>query len=515
METKYNISVLLATRGRTDQLGRSVRSLFELANDPAKIEIVFAFDKDDTPGLTYFTSNLKPWMDERKIAYTALSFTRMGYTNLHKYTNAMAPKATGKWMIIWNDDAVMEEQGWDTTIMTYDGQFKLLAFDTHNAHPYSIFPIMPREWYDLLGYLSPHPSQDAWVSQQAYMLDIMERTTIKVLHDRHDLTGNNEDDTFEERRMLEGNPHDLMDFHSVPQTQLRHTDTAKLGKYAHEKYNTDMTFFNNVFLGKQDPWEKLAKNDINGQMVQFDNPHKTAKAPMYSLKYFQHADGIRSWHSGSLKFGDALAALGYAHGITWDQVKNEYPEVFAKYGDGHSESDGKRYIDEQIAFLQREAKHTPKRVLEIGGGRGEVSSALKKMGIDVVSVELSPDAAAMFSETGKRFFGPDFEPVVPIARPIQDVINDLDLSTFDTILMVESLEHIPEPAFNPVWDKIVKEFHGRFVAVNWPDYHPIWIGRDAGPEEHCRLVDDALYDAWTAQAKSCWFRRMSHIVLDF
>mgnify|MGYP000859393588 CR=1 FL=1 len=35
----------------------------------------------------------------------------------------------------------------------------------------------------------------------------------------------------------------------------------------------DMSFFANIFNGTQDPWEKLAQNDTNKQMVQFANPH--------------------------------------------------------------------------------------------------------------------------------------------------------------------------------------------------------------------------------------------------
>jgi hypothetical protein len=34
-----------------------------------------------------------------------------------------------------------------------------------------------------------------------------------------------------------------------------------------------MSFFANIFKGTQDPWEKLAKNDVNKQMMQFANPH--------------------------------------------------------------------------------------------------------------------------------------------------------------------------------------------------------------------------------------------------
>ena len=125
----------------------------------------------------------------------------------------------------------------------------------------------------MLGYISPHAVQDAWLSQQAYMLDIWERIPVWVEHDRHDLTGNNDDDTYKNRQMLEGKPTDPDDFHSIQQMDIRHRDCFKMAALLKNKYNADLTFFENVFKGTQDPWEKLAANDINKQMVQFDNPH--------------------------------------------------------------------------------------------------------------------------------------------------------------------------------------------------------------------------------------------------
>jgi hypothetical protein len=94
-----------------------------------------------------------------------------------------------------------------------------------------------------------------------------------VLHDRADITGNNNDATFRERASLEGRPFDENDFHSVTQIELRHQDCAKLATYMHGQ-GLSTEFFQNIFRGTQDPWEKLAKNDVNRQMVQFDNPHK-------------------------------------------------------------------------------------------------------------------------------------------------------------------------------------------------------------------------------------------------
>jgi hypothetical protein len=272
MNTQFDIAILLATRGRQEPLMRSLQSLVDLADNAKRIQFMLAFDRDDAVGIDYFVSTVQPWMDQQGLRYHAEVFEPMGYINLHKYNNAMAAKTASDWLVIWNDDAVMETQGWDTVIASYTGQFQLLAFHTHRDHPYSIFPIVPRSWFDLLGYISPHPTQDGWVSQQAYMLDIWQRIPVNVLHDRYDLTGNNADETFRNRPMLEGKPTDPRDFHSQQMIELRHQDCGKLAAYMVSQ-GLSIEFFENIFRGMQNPWEKLAQNDVNGQMVQFRNPH--------------------------------------------------------------------------------------------------------------------------------------------------------------------------------------------------------------------------------------------------
>jgi hypothetical protein len=54
MTPEYDIAMLLATRGRTESLGRSVRSLISLADHPERLQLMFAFDNDDTAGTEYF-----------------------------------------------------------------------------------------------------------------------------------------------------------------------------------------------------------------------------------------------------------------------------------------------------------------------------------------------------------------------------------------------------------------------------------------------------------------------------
>ena len=99
---------------------------------------------------------------------------------------------------------------------------------------------------------------------------IWERIEVYVTHDRSDLTGNNDDATFKNRTMdqLEGNPTNPKDFHNPSWTMLRMKETEKLSVYMKEK-GLDITFWENIKLGKQDPWEKLKVNDINNQMAHF------------------------------------------------------------------------------------------------------------------------------------------------------------------------------------------------------------------------------------------------------
>jgi hypothetical protein len=269
MSNEYKIAVLLPTRGRTDALTRSLIGLLEKADDLNSIQVLLGLDTDDTVGIEHFQTELQAKLDDMGVHYTAMSFEPMGYSQLHDYVNTLAKASSADWMFFWNDDAIMETTGWDTEICKYTGEFKLLAVHTHNDHPYSIFPIVPRAWLDVIGHLSLHSMNDAWLSQNAYCIDVYKRIEVNVLHDRADLTGNNLDDTYKERELLEGNPSNPRDFHYIPTSQIRMNECDRLNKYL-KSQGLNPTFWDNVKAGTQDPWEILRKNDINGQMRQFE-----------------------------------------------------------------------------------------------------------------------------------------------------------------------------------------------------------------------------------------------------
>jgi len=266
--SEYKISLLLPTRGRKTALRRSILSTINCADNVDSFQIMIGFDNDDTETIDYFVKALQPELDNLGANYQAHVFEPMGYIRLNEYVNGLANHSDADWLVFWNDDAVMETTGWDTTIANHTGEFKVLAFHTHNDHPYSIFPIVPKEWFELLGYLSPHQISDAWISQQAYCLDIWQRIAVDVTHDRFDLTGNNKDEIFEKRPMLEGNPTDPRDFHNKAWHMRRVNDLNKLGSYMESK-GLSVEFAKAIFAGKQDPWEKLKANDVNNHMTQW------------------------------------------------------------------------------------------------------------------------------------------------------------------------------------------------------------------------------------------------------
>lgn len=263
----HRISVLLPTRGRTDMLKRSLMSLFDLAEDPTEIELLLAFDNDDKESLEWCQRHVFPELEKRGVDAVVVEFTPLGYLKLHEYLNALAGLANGNWLMFWNDDAVMQTKDWDQRITEHDGRFLCLRMPTHNQHPYAIFPIVPRDWFYLLGHLSNHQLTDATISQISYIVGIMQNIDVEVVHDRFDITGNNQDDTFKNRPMLEGNHEHHADFNHVGFRNKRLADANKIAWYL-KRIGQPSEWFEQVMLGKKDPWEYMLSDeqDPNAQV---------------------------------------------------------------------------------------------------------------------------------------------------------------------------------------------------------------------------------------------------------
>ena len=261
IESLKNISVILPTRGRTEVLKNSIMSLVDNMSDPESIEILFGVDEDDEKVLEYIKNELAPILQSKGIEAKANIFKPIGYENLHTYVNTLASSSSGDWIFFWNDDCLMQSKDWDKVIKSYTGEFKLLApKDNHGGHPYAILPIVPRDWFILIGHLSQNAQNDAWLSHIAYMLNIFERIDIEFIHDRADITGNNNDETFKNRKYMEGNPNDPRDFGHKDMQHARVATAHKIAWFL-KKTGRDITWWENVMSGDQDPFAKMVWPD--------------------------------------------------------------------------------------------------------------------------------------------------------------------------------------------------------------------------------------------------------------
>ena len=224
------VSVILPTRGRVKSgaLLKSIESLLENAKNPAKVEIMLGVDEDDQESIDWVNNDAEEFMQKWGCACKAKVFKPLGYEQLNVYVNLLCHSSTGAWLFLWNDDAIMQTKDWEVEIQKYDGQFKCLAPKDNHDHPFAIFPLIPADWFTLCDSWSVNAQNDTWVSVIARMNGIFERINIEILHDRADLTGSNDDQTFENRKYMEGNPNDPQDFNHPNMVQARMHHASKI-----------------------------------------------------------------------------------------------------------------------------------------------------------------------------------------------------------------------------------------------------------------------------------------------
>jgi hypothetical protein len=260
----FSIAILLPTRRRPKMLESSIKSLVEKADNPAKLQILIAFDDDDHESFEYYEKVIAPWCKEKSVSTGIYKTPRLGYTKLHEYYNFLAGEALADWLVVWNDDAEMTSEHWDTEIASYTGRLLLLAFRSNHDHPYALFPVIPKDWYNVCGHVSLHPQNDAWISNVGYILDLYQPIQSYVIHYRPDVTGQGDfDSTANEKVYLEGNPANEQDFNHADQHILRCKDVDRLAWFLKATGN-DITRWHDIMQGKLDPWVKLRLNDPKG-----------------------------------------------------------------------------------------------------------------------------------------------------------------------------------------------------------------------------------------------------------
>ncbi len=192
------ISVLLPSRGRPEALAASIQSLREKARRPDQVEILVAADPDDQATATAaFELGCPCWVAP----------VRYGYSRLNLYFNELARLAGGSWLVLWNDDARMETQGWDEIINVLGGSYLPSGAKIHvcdlwvDGHSPDLctFPVISRAIYQAAGGYSPHTCHcDTWWQDIGRALGVIKPIPVRVDHQRADLTGGHNDTTYHE-----------------------------------------------------------------------------------------------------------------------------------------------------------------------------------------------------------------------------------------------------------------------------------------------------------------------------
>lgn len=180
----------------------STTSLIENCDSTDNIEILLAVDDDDVET----TKKISEFIADKK--YIKMFFyERKRYRGLHHYINDLAHKAVDGSLMLWNDDAIMTSKNWDLEILKLHENFIVINPKVENMEDYwknkgVLFPIIPKKWIEITKTWSPTPGLDSWIDVISKRLSILVSTeSITILHDRYELTGNNEDETYVEGRV--------------------------------------------------------------------------------------------------------------------------------------------------------------------------------------------------------------------------------------------------------------------------------------------------------------------------
>jgi hypothetical protein len=190
------ISALLPSRGRLASLVVSVGSLVTTASRPENVEVLVMGDPDDIASIPAAWRYPAPRQVRAWIAPE-----RYGYGRLHEYYNALAARAGGDWLLIWNDDATMLTDGWDEIIEAAGPA--VLWLEANHSPQANMFPAWPRAWYEAAGRVSGSPHCDSWLQLLGGLLG-QRRVPVQVAHHRADVTGEHADATYAEGRGLIG-----------------------------------------------------------------------------------------------------------------------------------------------------------------------------------------------------------------------------------------------------------------------------------------------------------------------
>jgi glycosyl transferase/beta-hydroxylase protein BlmF len=174
-------SLLCPSRDRVDNARAMIESVYRTAASPQRVELLFYVDADD-PSLEGY-QRLFAEMTSRsakELRHTGLMRCELIVgepMTVCRAWNALARAARGDVLQVINDDVVFVDYGWDEraaeALREFPDGLVCMFFDAGQYLKGGDFPLVPRRWFETLGYLTPEMFE-FW-SNELWVMDIAER----------------------------------------------------------------------------------------------------------------------------------------------------------------------------------------------------------------------------------------------------------------------------------------------------------------------------------------------------
>ena len=162
------ISILIPTREKLEPLKRTLTAIIENSSNSNNYEILIGVDNDDIKTVDFFKN-----MENENIRI--FYFERQFYKNVHFYYNNLAKNAKGELLWIFADDFEISTKNWDLCLDKYKIMFNYIKVNNIQSDwdtLFSIIPIIPKKWFDLIERISDYSQVDGWCWAIARELNI-------------------------------------------------------------------------------------------------------------------------------------------------------------------------------------------------------------------------------------------------------------------------------------------------------------------------------------------------------
>jgi hypothetical protein len=145
------ITVLCPSRGRPDQLGFALATLFDTAAEPVSVHTVVGFDADDPELSAGIATCQDIFVSGRRVDWAVFP-ERHGYGQIWAYYRTLSlMQPIEEWTLLWNDDARMASPGWDDMLRAVPADKMVADFENYHSPGLITFPAVRRWAINLLG----------------------------------------------------------------------------------------------------------------------------------------------------------------------------------------------------------------------------------------------------------------------------------------------------------------------------------------------------------------------------